>query len=130
MSNRSIKELTCIVCPKGCSLKAAMENNTVLSVEGNACPRGADYATKEITDPRRMVTSIVSVTGGRLPVVSVRTTEPISKAKIMECMEILKGIKVSAPVSIGQVIYKNIAGTEADIIATKNIDKKPEIYNP
>lgn len=117
------KELTCIVCPKGCSLRATIENDTVLSVEGNACPRGAAYAKEELMDPHRMVTSIVTVTGGHLPVVSVRTTEPIPKGKISECMKALKNVEVAAPISIGQVIFRNIAGTEVDIIATKNIER-------
>ena len=35
-----IRELTCIVCPKGCQLKAEIENGEVINVTGFTCPRG------------------------------------------------------------------------------------------
>ena len=35
-----IRELTCIVCPVGCSLKVELDNSEVVSVSGNTCPRG------------------------------------------------------------------------------------------
>ena len=56
-------ELTCIGCPLGCSVKVTLENNIIISVEGNTCKRGEIYARKEITAPTRIVTSTVRVTG-------------------------------------------------------------------
>ena len=35
----------------------------------------------------------------------------------------LKGVAVPAPVKIGDVIIKDVAGTGVDIIATKQVDK-------
>ena len=32
-------ELTCIGCPLGCSVKITLENNIIISVEGNTCNR-------------------------------------------------------------------------------------------
>ncbi len=52
--------------------------------------------------------------------VSVKTKEDIPKGKIFECVKALKGITVKAPVHIGDVILKDVAGTGIDIIATKN----------
>ena len=52
--------------------------------------------------------------------VSVKTKEDIPKGKIFECVKALKGITVEAPVHIGDVILKDVAGTGVDIIATKN----------
>ena len=37
-------ELTCIGCPLGCSVKITLENNIIISVEGNTCKRGEIYA--------------------------------------------------------------------------------------
>lgn len=58
------RNLTCIGCPMGCPLTVKIENGTVLSVEGNTCKRGAIYGKKEVTDPTRIVTTTVHVSGG------------------------------------------------------------------
>ena len=115
------KELICIGCPLGCNLTVEMDGAQVVSVNGNTCKRGDDYARKELTDPRRIVTSTVPVTGGNLPVVSVKTVSDIPKGKIRECLCALKGVTLTAPVQIGDVIVENVADTGVDVIATKSI---------
>ena len=115
------KELICIGCPLGCNLTVEMDGGQVVSVNGNTCKRGDDYARKELTDPRRIVTSTVPVTGGNLPVVSVKTASDIPKGKIRECLCALKGVTLTAPVQIGDVIVENVADTSVDVIATKSI---------
>ena len=77
-----------------------------------------------MTNPTRMVTSMVQVDGGEIPVVSVKTKEAIPKEKIQDCIEALKGITVNAPVKIGDVILEDVADTGISVIATKNVDKK------
>ena len=115
------KELICIGCPLGCNLTVEMDGGQVVSVNGNTCKRGDDYAIKELTDPRRIVTSTVPVAGGNLPVVSVKTASDIPKGKIRECLCALKGVTLTAPVQIGDVIVENVADTGVDVIATKSI---------
>lgn len=115
------KELICIGCPLGCNLTVEMDGGQVVSVNGNTCKRGDDYARKELTDPRRIVTSTVPVAGGNLPVVSVKTATDIPKGKIRECLCALKGVTLTAPVQIGDVIVENVADTGVDVIATKSI---------
>ncbi len=117
------RELTCIGCPLGCALTVTLENGAVQSVQGNTCPRGDAYARKEVTAPTRIVTSTVKVTGGTLPAVSVKTAGDIPKGKIFDCVRALKDVAVPAPVSIGQVIVPDVAGTGVAIVATKHIDK-------
>lgn len=115
------KELICIGCPLGCNLTVEMDGGQVVSVNGNTCKHGDDYARKELTDPRRIVTSTVPVTGGNLPVVSVKTASDIPKGKIRECLCALKGVTLTAPVQIGDVIVENVADTGVDVVATKSI---------
>ena len=115
------KELICIGCPLGCNLTVEMDGGQVVSVNGNTCKRGDDYARKELTDPRRIVTSTVPVSGGNLPVVSVKTASDIPKGKIRECLCALKGVTLTAPVQIGDVIVENVADTGVDVVATKSI---------
>lgn len=116
------KELICIGCPLGCMLTVCMDENEVISVEGNTCIRGDKYARKEVTNPTRIVTSSVSVENGDKPLVSVKTKEDIPKEKIQECIKELKEIKVEAPIHIGDIIIENVAGTGIAITATRNVE--------
>ena len=115
------KDLTCIGCPLGCQLTVELENGEVVSVIGNTCKRGDDYARKEVTNPTRIVTSMVKVRGGNAPVVSVKTKSDIPKDKIFECVKALKVVWAQAPVSIGDVVLRDVVGTGVDIVATKDV---------
>jgi CxxC motif-containing protein len=98
-----------------------MEGKEVLSVTGNTCPRGDAYARKEVTNPTRIVTSTVRVTNGTAAMVNVKTASDIPKGKIFDCVAALRNVEVSAPVKIGDVILRDVAGTGVDIIAAKNV---------
>ena len=100
-----------------------MEAGEVVSVEGNTCKRGDDYARKEVTNPTRIVTSTVMVEGGADVTVSVKTRSDIPKGKIFDSVKALKGVTVKAPVKIGDVIVENVAETGVDMIATANVAK-------
>ena len=121
MSEIETRELICIGCPLGCLLTVEMKGTEVVSVTGNTCPNGDRYARKEVTDPKRTVTSTVRVLGGSLPVVSVKTAQDIPKNKIFDCTQELATIRVKAPVQEGDVIVSNIANTGVSVTATKEI---------
>ena len=94
-----MKNLICIVCPKGCHLQVDEDNG--YAVTGNSCPRGAEYGKTELLHPTRVLTSTVRVDGGlhrRLPV------------------------KTTAPVTVGQVVIANLLGTGVDVVATRNME--------
>ncbi|MBQ7336451.1 MAG: DUF1667 domain-containing protein [Clostridia bacterium] len=114
-----IKELTCIVCPKGCALRVELENQQVLSVTGNACPRGKQYAIDECTHPTRTLTTTARTADGG--VVSVKTDRAIPKELMFDCMAQINRTVVSLPVRVGDVILENILGTGANVIATMNL---------
>lgn len=115
------RNLICIGCPMGCPLVVTLDHGEVVSVEGNTCKRGAVYGKKEVTNPTRIVTSTVRVTGGSISVVSVKTREDIPKEKIFDCIKALQEIEVAAPVNIGDVVLRDVAGTGVDVVATKNV---------
>ena len=117
------KEFTCICCPLGCQISVTKENGQFL-ITGNNCPKGEKYVKDEMTNPTRMVTSMVNVKGGEIPVVSVKTKEAISKDKIEDCMNALKGVEVVAPVKIGDIILEDVDDTGISIVDTKNVAKK------
>lgn len=117
-----VRELICINCPLGCPLKVELdEEGNVKTVSGNTCKRGEEYGRREVTSPTRTVTSTVRVTGGREPVVPVRTKTDIPKGKIFACMEAVRKAAVKAPVRMGDVVIPNVAGTGVDAIATKDV---------
>lgn len=118
------RNLICIGCPLGCMIEVDMEGSEVKEVRGNTCKRGDIYARKEVTNPTRIVTSTVMVEGGKIAMVSVKTKDDVPKSKIKDVMHALKGVSVKAPVHIGDVIVKDIAGTGVDIIAGKNVEVK------
>lgn len=118
-----MKEFICINCPLGCHLVVDDSDKNNIIVTGNTCPRGKTYGINEILNPKRMVTSSVCVLNGENNVVSVKTKEAIPKGLIFESLEILKNIKVNAPVHIGDVIVKNVLNTNVDIIATRNVER-------
>ncbi len=114
------KQMTCIICPRGCMLLCS-EGQDGFDITGNACPKGKDYAIAELTHPTRTVTSVVRVAGENDAMVSVKTATPIPKEKMMEVMEQIKKITVTPPVEIGNIILENVFGT--NIIATKAVTK-------
>lgn len=118
-----VKKFTCINCPFGCSLTAYVDNNDI-KVEGNRCKRGENYAINEIKDPKRIVTSTSKVRGGDRPVVSVKTANEIPKRLIFDVMKEINKVTVKAPVSIGDIVIKNVLDTGADIVATSNVGEK------
>ena len=115
------RNLICIGCPMGCPLTVELENGAVARVTGNTCPRGDAYARKEVTHPTRIVTSTVRVTGGALPAVSCKTRTDVPKDRIFAVVRALKDVEVPAPVTIGQVLLEDAAGTGVAVVATKNV---------
>ena len=117
-------ELLCIGCPMGCPLTVELEDGAVTKVTGNTCPRGDAYGRKEVTNPTRIVTSTVRVTGGTLPAVSCKTRSDVPKGKIFDLVRALKTVEIAAPVAIGQVLLEDAAGTGVPVVATKNVAAK------
>ena len=112
------RNLTCIVCPIGCSMEVEIIAGEVISVTGNTCPRGKIYAVSECTNPERMVTTTIRCDNGM--VLQVKTDRPIPKDKVFECMNIINNHICKLPVKVKDVIIENVFG--ANIIATKNMD--------
>ena len=129
------RELTCIICRRGCNLNVEVNyndgsnknkynngysKNYTIIVKGNNCPKGEQYAIDECINPKRTVTSSMRVSNRKDTMVSVKTEKNIDKDKMFKTMEFVRNTRVCAPVKIGEVIIKNIFGT--NIIATENID--------
>ena len=112
-------ELICIGCPRGCHLKVDEQND--YAVSGNSCPIGAEYGRNELTNPTRVLTSTVRITGAIHSCLPVKSSGPIKKGLLMEAVQALKDVEVTSPVQKGQVIVANIVGSGQDIIATRDM---------
>ena len=110
------KQFTCTRCPMGCTLTVA-EAEGNLTVTGNGCPRGEEYGRSEYLCPVRTLTTTVRVIGAAEPLLPVRTDRPIPKEKLFDCMELIRSMTVSAPITTGQVLVENIADTGANLVA-------------
>jgi len=122
------EEMICITCPVGCTLQVTHENETVLNVDGNTCPRGLKYVKRELTDPRRMVATTVRVNEGLHPLVPVYTAEPFPKPRIFELLDALREVEVDAPVAIHQVVLADELGTGIDVVTSR--DMPPRARRP
>ena len=112
----------------GCQLTVTLEDDTVTSVTGNHCKIGDNYARKEVISPMRIVTSTVAVLPNKDAIpsenmhydrISVKTASDVPKSKIMDVMDEIKRTYAHAPVTIGDVILADVAGTGVNVIATK-----------
>lgn len=113
------RNLICIICPRGCALSVEGEGEA-LTVSGNACPKGSEYAIKECTNPVRTVTATIRVANRYNCMACVKTVTPVAKEKMMDVMQILRSVNVEAPLSIGDVVLKDVCGS--DIVVTKAVD--------
>ena len=112
------RELTCIVCPRGCQLEIELDGEKVIGVSGNICSRGVAYAEAECTNPVRTVTSTVRCKSGK--VIAVKTGAPVPNKLVFEVMKEINTTLAPDNLKIGDVIIKNVAGTGVDVVATSN----------
>ncbi len=119
--------ITCILCPNGCELDveySGQPSEETLVAEGNLCPKGRTYALEELIRPKRTLTTSILVRFGDQRLVSVKTASSIPRQAILKAREELRGTIVTAPVSIGDTILRDVAGTGIDIVATRAVERK------
>jgi CxxC motif-containing protein len=116
--NEEIK-LICVACPKGCQLTVNRQGETIL-VSEHGCKKGEQYATQELTDPRRMVATTVRLEKALHPLLPVYTSSPFPKGQIHTLLQELRKMSIIAPVKMGDVIIKNALGTGIDILASRD----------
>lgn len=114
-----MSEVICIVCPIGCHLQVDEQNG--YAVTGHSCPRGEAYGKDEITNPLRMITSTVRVSGTSHRRCPVKTAQAIPKGLITQAVRLLDQVDLAAPVVTGQIVIKDICGTGIPFVATRSL---------
>ncbi|MCL2031033.1 MAG: DUF1667 domain-containing protein, partial [Oscillospiraceae bacterium] len=112
--------LVCVVCPKGCLLKALKEDGDI-RVTGQSCGRGEAYARDELTRPARVLTSTVKITGAPLRRCPVKTRSAIPKRLIFDAMRLLDAVELTSPVEEGTVVAGDIGGTGIPWVTTRDM---------
>jgi len=112
-----MKEITCIICNIGCRITIDnVDGRFVLSE--NKCPKGIEFAKKEMTHPVRSLTTTVRTIFPEKPVLPVKTKGKVPKKKIPEILDALSKLVITDYVCIGETVVINIMGTGCDVIAT------------
>ena len=135
-----MRNITCIVCPMGCSLTveegaAGADGFPALSISGNRCPRGAVYAQEEIRAPKRVVTATCAINSGTAEAkrgpyaprrVPVKTVSPCPREMIPALLADVYKTTIRLPVKAGDTVIANWKGipemTGINIIAVRTVN--------
>ena len=112
-----MKELVCIVCPRGCTMKIEKTDDG-FSVTGNSCKRGEAFAKNEMTNPMRTICSTVATSFSDYPVLPVRVSSDIPKNRIFDVMKEINAVTVTEKLRRGDKVIENVLGLGVDVIAT------------
>lgn len=113
------RNLTCIVCPRGCQLTVSFDaEGKIAGVTGNACKRGVVYAENECTHPMRTVTSTVKCSDGGI--IAVKTSDVVPKERVFDVMSAINKTLAEGGAKIGDVIIRDVCGLGVNVVATSN----------
>lgn len=114
------RHYTCVICPNGCDILARTLADGI-QISGEGCARGREYVLREMTDPRRTISTSVRIVGGNCPLLSVRLTQPIPRDRVRDAVEVIHKLHPNAPIEIGTVLISGIFDTDSDVIATRTV---------
>jgi len=118
------REFVCIGCPIGCPLQLTHEGPNIVEVEGHECGRGAKYARQEFVDPRRSFSTTVPICGARWVRLPVKLSRPVPKEKILEVAKLIHALRVDAPVSVGQVLLRDVLGEPGiEVVSSRSMPR-------
>jgi len=115
-----VKKLTCIVCPKGCSL-SVREGDNGYAVCGALCPRGELYALQEINDPRRTLQTTIRTTIPGCRRAAVKTSKEVPLGEIFSYRDAIKGVILKEKKECGSVLVRGLLGSDVDLILTERL---------
>ena len=117
-------EITCISCPMGCDVELEIDDNDQITcMEGASCKAGEKYVKNEYYNPTRILPTTARVNNGVLPLVPVKSKDPLPKELLEKAMKEIAKVELQAPVKLGDIVVKNILDTGVDIVATRDMPK-------
>ena len=118
------RHFVCVICPIGCEVDVVHDGDRIISMEGNKCKKSEEFVKQELIEPMRVLTTTVRIQGARWPIIPVRTDKAVPKRLFPRVMRQLRRIDLQAPVSMLDVVVKDVAGTGANVIATRTVSHK------
>jgi len=115
------RHFVCVICPLGCEIDVVHDGDRIISMEGNKCKKSDEFVKQELIEPMRVLTTTVRIQGARWPIIPVRTDKPVPKRLFPLIMSLLRRIKLQAPVGMLDLVVKDVAGTGANVIATRTL---------
>ena len=111
-----MRELVCIICPNSCTLNIDDENN----VSGNLCGRGREFALQEVSDPKRIVTTVCRTVFEDHPFVPVKSDGEIPKKLVKDAVREAGRHVIDSRLAIGETVIENILDTGVNIVLCTN----------
>jgi len=118
------KRFTCVICPIGCDIDVELSYGDEVSMEGSKCEKGKEFVLQELEEPMRILTTTVRIDGAKWAMLPVRTDKPIPQRLLFKVIDELSDIELQAPVKLSDMIVVDIAGTGANIVATRSMNRK------
>lgn len=117
-----MNEMTCIICPNGCSIIVTYDADGNIKVTGNKCKRGENFAIEEITCPKRSLTSTVKTSFKKARRIPVKTDRDIPLKDIFSVMSEINIVVLDRKVSVNDIIIENVCNLGVNIVATSDTD--------
>lgn len=96
-----------------------VRDGAAAAVSGQMCPRGKLYASGEVENPLRTLTSGVLAQGLPFAMVPVKTDKPIPKGALLAAMAKIKKLKITKRVHIGDVVVQDFLGLGVNLVVTR-----------
>jgi CxxC motif-containing protein len=118
------EQFICIGCPIGCPLQLQHEGGKITEISGHECNRGAKYARQEFKDPRRSLSTTITISGAKWRRLPVKVTEPVEKDRVMEAVRKIHELHIAAPVRLGQVLIHDLLGAKnVNVVACRSMER-------
>ena len=114
------EEVTCIMCPLGCSVEVQIDGQEVSVKKGCRCKEGMKFVKMEAIFPGRILTTTIRTDSPDFLLLPVRSNKEISKEQLVECVRKISEHFIRTPVVLGQTVVENILDLGVDIIACRS----------
>ena len=112
--------IICTLCPKGCRA-LLREGGEEIQNRNELCQRGIVYVQEERREPKRLLTTTVKTKDSPIKLFPVRTSGPIPKRMLPDCMKAIAALTVKPPIRCGEVIVTNLLASGQDLIASDQL---------
>jgi len=97
-----------------------MSSGAGIMVDGNNCQKGYDFAEESADITTRVLTTTVRTKFPDIPVISVKSEQPLERKAIPDVMHAINAMVVEEELGCGDTLIEDAAGTGVRIIVTSH----------